>query len=373
MRGSLNILYLIDHLETTYPRDQNYIIRFMLEHGHHVEILTSADKRFCPYDSKFFPTAKILRCPTILQIKKAKVYFHPFIVSKFRKEYDIIHSFTFFTYSSALATLLRGKVKFIRSEIGPPYGLNFIKAKAKLSIYHTLTDMYRHFYGYYTAYNELEAKTLELLGFPKERIIVLPPMIDFEGFSTLRNDNEEDEVILGVIARISWEKGIHRLIPIMKQVIERTSSGIRKFRLILAGRSDNKHYAEMVISSLRNLLHGKFIYLGEVAPPYDFYKKVDVVIVPSLTETGAITVLEAMASGKCVVASNIYPINLYISQESTGFLFNTPSEAAKIILDILAGNVDIENISKAAQSYARKHDYRLVCAKLEDLYYYSVK
>jgi glycosyltransferase involved in cell wall biosynthesis len=81
---------------------------------------------------------------------------------------------------------------------------------------------------------------------------------------------------------------------------------------------------------------------------------VDIVIVPSFTETGAIIVLEAMAAGKCVVTSNIYPINLYVSHVINSFLFNTPSEAAEIISNILAESVNIEHILAKAQEYAKK-------------------
>jgi glycosyltransferase involved in cell wall biosynthesis len=65
-------------------------------------------------------------------------------------------------------------------------------------------------------------------------------------------------------------------------------------------------------------------------------------------------VLEAMAAGKCVVTSNIYPINLYVSHVINSFLFNTPSEAAEIISNILAESVNIEHILAKAQEYAKK-------------------
>jgi glycosyltransferase involved in cell wall biosynthesis len=342
----------------------------MMERGHRIKIITTKDRNFEQWDSLYFPSVKVLRCPLIFKIKKANIYFNPDVLKELFQDYDVVHSFTFFTFSSVLATIAKSKVKIIRSEVGAPDGLNFVKARH--GIYSALVDIYKDNYDNVTAYNRLEAKSLELLGFPRERIVILPPMIDFKVFSSLHSVHEDSSLNIGIIGRISPEKGIHRALPLVKQLLKGLQ-GKSEFKLFLAGRVDDERYAKKVLTGLRDLMGSKFIYLGEVAPPYAFYKCVGVVIVPSLIETGAITVLEAMAAGKCVVASDIYPINLYISHGLNGFLFNTPREAAKILLDVLEGCVDLESISKEAQRCAEKHDYRVVCQTLENVYYRGLK
>jgi glycosyltransferase involved in cell wall biosynthesis len=365
MRETLRILYLIDHLETNYPRDQNYIIKFMMDRGHEVEVITTTNRRYQVYDALFFPTVRILRYPTAFKVRKANIYIHPSILYELLRGFDIVHSFTFFTFSSVLGIFAKANTKVIRSEIGQPHGLNFIKAKK--GVYSALVHTYKRNYSYVTAYNHLEAKSLELLGFSKSKIVLLPPMIDFKMFASLRKP--PDHILnIGVIGRISPEKGIHRIVPIVKELIKDTQSTSHRFRLILAGRADEEKYASAVLSSLHKLLNSRFTCLGEVAPPYRFYKMVDVVIIPSLTETGAIAVLEAMAAGKCVIASNIYPINLYISHGINGFLFNNFHEATEILRGILEGSVDMGSVSAKAQEYAKNHDYRIICKVLEQVY-----
>jgi glycosyltransferase involved in cell wall biosynthesis len=343
----------------------------MMERGHSIKIVTTKDRNFEQYDPLFFPSVKVLRCPLIFKIKKANIYFRPDVLKELSRNYDVVHSFTFFTFSSVLATIAKSKVKVIRSEVGAPDGLNFVKARH--GIYSALVDIYKDNYDYLTAYNHLEAKSLELLGFPREKIIILPPVIDFKTFSSLNSDPEDSLLNIGVIGRLSPEKGIHRVLIIVKELLKSVQDRSHKFRLLLAGRVDDKEYVERVLAGLRDLLESRFLYLGEVAPPYRFYRNVDVVIVPSLVETGAIVALEAMAAGKCVIASNIYPINLYISHGLNGFLFNTPSEAAETISNILEGCVDVKSISKEAQKYAEKHDYRIVCQAVENVYYHNIK
>ena len=366
----MRILYLIDEFETNYPRDQNYIIKFMIERGHDVEIITANDPKFKCYDHLFFPNVKVSRFPVILRLKKANIYLDFIMPKRLHHSYDVVHAFTFFTFSSVYAIPIRSNIRVIRSEVGPPNGLNFLKAKH--GVYRALISMYRNFYDVFTAYNQLEKRSLELLGFPSEKIIVLPPMIDFEIFSHSRK-SYRDGLVIGILSRILPLKGVHRVVPIVREIMKSSPTVFHKYKLklVLAGRMDNQAYAVNIIRELEKMLGPSFTYLGEVAPPYNFYKAVDIILVPSLIETGAITVLEAMAAGKCVIASNIYPINLYISHGLNGFLFNTSSEAARAILNVLEGCVNIKSISKEAQKYAKNHDYRIVCKSLEKIYHCS--
>jgi len=364
----MRILYLIDTFETNYPRDQNYVIKYMMERGHTIEVITTKDRKFEVLDPIFFPATRILRAPTMIKIKAAKVYFHPEILIKISKSYDVVHAFTFFTYSSVLASFFKSDIKVIRSEIGPIGGSNFIKARQ--GIYSYLIHFYRLTYDYITAYNFMEFEALKELGFSENRVVIVPPMIDFERFSKLRKSNTKagEQITVGIIGRISPEKGMHRAIPVFKLLASKVPDYHRKVKLVLAGRIDNNVYASKVLTSLKRILGPSFIYIGEVAPPYRFYGLVDVVIVPSFTETGAIVVLEAMAAGKCVIASNIYPINLYITHGVNGFLFDTTSDAVQTLFNIIEGTIDLNKISLRAQEKARQYDYRLVCTKLEKLY-----
>jgi len=364
----MRILYLIDKFETNYPRDQNYIVEYMMKKGHTVEVITTKEQKFEVFDPVLFPTVKILRAPTMMKIKAARVYFHPEMLSKISKSYDVVHAFTFFTYSSILASFFRSGIKVIRSEIGPIGGMNFIKAQQ--GIYSHLVRFYRFTYDYVTAYNSMEFEALKKLGFTEDRIMVVPPMIEFERFSKLKKESiqTEEQITVGIIGRISPEKGMHKAIPIFKLLASKMPDYHRRLKLILAGRIDNDIYAYKVLTGLRRILGPNFIYIGEVASPYKFYKLVDVVIVPSLIETGAIVVLEAMAAGKCVIANNIYPINQYITHGVNGFLFDTVQGAVQILLNIIKGAIDLNKISLKSQKEARKYDYRLICAKLEKMY-----
>lgn len=342
----------------------------MMERGHEITVITSEDARFRNYDSIFFPRASITRAPCVGQLRGAKLYFHPLMLDDLFKRFDVVHAFTFFTTSSLLGALANVGIRVLRSEIGPSNGRTFAKSKYRFSLYPFLIRIYKDLYNYITAYNYIEVKSLLTLGFDKRKIIIISPMIDYDKFSKLagKGVQDGDHIVLGVIARISQEKGIHRLVPLIKCLLKELGDDAKKFHVSLAGRIDDPSYGYRVLSELRESLGERFTYLGEVAPPHKFYRMVNAVIVPSIIETGAINVLEAMAAGKIVIAGNIYPINLYIRHGIDGFLFTRIFEAVKILKSVMDGSENIERIRRNAQSRVKCYDYRLHCSKLERVY-----
>jgi len=364
---TLKILYFIDALESNYPRDQNYIIKYMAEKGHDTYVVTSKDPKFQSYDVLLSP-ARVIRAPRLFSIRKARVYLSHDVLRLGVKKWDVVHAFTFFTFSASIGAFMKSDVKVIRSEVGSPNGATFIKAK-NIKLYVFLREFYKKFYTYFVVYNDVERKNLEFLGFPRERVVVLPPMIDYVKFSSLSRNTSSRSITVGTIARLSPEKGIHRLIKIINVLMKEEPRLLRKTRWCIAGRIDDEKYGVTVLRHLKSLLGERFEYFGEIAPPYDFYTFVDIAIVPSISETGAIAVLEAMAAGKVIIASDIYPINLYINHGENGFLFKEEYEAAKILRELLSGSINVRTISRNAQNYAIRHDYRAICKKLERVYY----
>jgi glycosyltransferase involved in cell wall biosynthesis len=286
----------------------------------------------------------------------------------FGETYDVVHAFTFFTFSSVIAPFIRANAYFMRTELLDSLNVNC--EKAKTGIYKILLFYYRFFYNKVCAFTSTEAAVLENSAFPKTKIIVVPPMIDYSAFSK-SSQELHGPLVIGVIARISPEKGIHKLIEIIQNLLK--LCGNYKFKLVLAGRIDNKEYGQVVLSRIAQLLGDRFKYIGEVTPPKLFYEQVDIVIVPSLRETGAITTLEAMASGKAVLTNNIYPMKTYIEDCRNGFLYNNPVEAAKRIAILFNGTELLHNLANNAKKDAAKYDLASVCKALEQEYYKAIR
>jgi glycosyltransferase involved in cell wall biosynthesis len=359
MRAFIEILYVIDDLEPRYPRDQNYILKYMIERGHSVSVITSRNPEAECHDNKIYPGARISRYPNIMRIGTVKIYApNPL---KLVTKPDMVHTFTFYTFSTLAALLTRARVRVIRSEISHPKAR---RVRRGLTTFRILTEIYKVYYNVVTAYNEREVESLRILGFPRERILLLPPMIDVRVFKSARR--EPDEIpVLGTLSRISPEKGIHEL----PKILENLDRLYRKdYRFILAGKIWNRLYGEAVISRLKKALGERFTYLGEVENPLEFHRMVDVFIFTSSLETGAIAVLEAMAAGKLVVSRKTHPADLYIGNDENGILFESPEEAAEKLSRILTNRRDLKNLQDRAVRYAENHDYRRLCLVLEKAY-----
>lgn len=335
----------------------------MADNGHEVTVLTTKHKTYEKLDSVFFPNVNIIRVKKLFKLKKTMLFFHPLI---FYKKYDIVHAFTFFTFSSTLAILVNAKKKFLRSEILDSKQKNCQKAKS--GIYKALILFYKIFYRKVYGYSNEEVSILKNLGFPNQNVFSLSPMIDQKVFTKILRKSPVDYpyLVIGTLARISPEKGLHKLSGIFKNLKRLIGE---KFEFILAGRIDNDVYGNYVLAELKALLGDKFKYLGELVSPVTFYNQVDMVIIPSVElETGAIVTLESLAAGKVVVANNIYPMNIYIRDFLNGFLYNNACDAADKIAILMIKPHLLEFLSFNAQKGAVEYYSSYVCAKLEREY-----
>ena len=338
----------------------------MSENNHKVDVITSS-KSCSDWDNYYLSKATIHRYPAVFRIKNSTVYFSMQSVGQLLTQYDVIHSFTFFTFSSSFFGLIaRGRKKFIRSEAAILQESNLPSDSWPYSV---LVKLYKKNFKIFTAYTDAESKILKSLGIPHDNILILPLMIDYEKFSTIHRQIEQNQISFGTIGRIATVKGIHRIADIFEYVFRKNIASLTEFNFTLAGEIIDTIYAKTVLSRFRKILGKKFEYMGEISPPDLFYSKIDVVIIPSIKETGAIAVLEAMSSGKVVIASNIYPINRYIQHGYNGFLFENVIEASTIIIRIINGDeADIQQIASRAKRTAKFFDYRLTCQLLEKAY-----
>jgi len=100
----------------------------------------------------------------------------------------------------------------------------------------------------------------------------------------------------------------------------------------------------------------------------------DVVVIPQLTPHGTLgyplTLLEAMASGKAIVASNTVGINELISNGKNGLLFprGDESELAKAICRLSSSRKLREKIGSKAKRDSTKYDINVISKKLYQLY-----
>jgi len=139
---------------------------------------------------------------------------------------------------------------------------------------------------------------------------------------------------IGCLARYERRKGLETLIRCMAMVRQKSPSA----RLILAG-SDPDGYSSHLRSVIRLEGVEKQVELaGFCKKPENFLRKLEIFVSPSLSEGFGIALIEAMAAGLPVVASNIYPFNHIVRNGVTGVLAepDNPASFSQALIQLLA-------------------------------------
>lgn len=129
----------------------------------------------------------------------------------------------------------------------------------------------------------------------------------------------ENETVILSMGRLTHEKGHHLALEVMPQLMQRTGG----IRLIIAGEGDYAQRLQQM--SIQMGIKDQVSFPGSVphTEAVGFYNAADVFVMPTLTVEGLpFVLLEAMACGRAVVASNIGGIGRVILDGQDGLLIS---------------------------------------------------
>lgn len=151
-------------------------------------------------------------------------------------------------------------------------------------------------------------------GIDRERIFYLPYAINLNHF---RANFEPGEYIL-YFGNIHFRKGVHQLLTVGKQ--------FKHIPIKIIGEGPYKEALQQFISKY-SLSNVELLGYRPIEELITFISRALLVIVPSLWyEVMGLSIYEAFASGKCVVASNIGAIPEIVKDDVNGVLFNPLDE-----------------------------------------------
>jgi glycosyltransferase involved in cell wall biosynthesis len=150
---------------------------------------------------------------------------------------------------------------------------------------------------------------------------------------------EENDVLLLSVGRLAPQKGFATLIEALPRLLQR---GVRA-RLVLVGEGPLREELEAQVEAAG--LETAVSFLGFRNDVGDLLNAADVVIAPSLWEGLSISILEAMAMEKPIVASNIGS-NLELLEDGVSGLLVAPDEPERLADAILALATDGETAAR---------------------------
>jgi glycosyltransferase involved in cell wall biosynthesis len=115
------------------------------------------------------------------------------------------------------------------------------------------------------------------------------------------DDTSKDQPIVANVARFDPKKRKADLVRALPAILEEIPNVV----VVLTGWGADRSQVEGVVHSLG--VQESVVFTGDIPNPYSVYRHADIVALPSVSEGFSISMLEAMAFGKPIVATDIPP------------------------------------------------------------------
>lgn len=257
-------------------------------------------------------------------------------------QYDILHLESI--YLSIIPKLLGKKFIVTYHSFGLPKNIFAPKATRLISISKGITEDAINRHGYK----------------PNEIDIVLHGVSErFADEYNLKQKNlikerlgiPENKITIGIVASIESRKGHQFLLEAISKL---TPSQRNLVHIIICGNYRNDGSPEWLKTQLEKYDLVNQTTILPFQDPIDIYHILDIFCLPSIWEGFALTVIEAMLSGCCVIRSNVQGSEEQIRQGENGFTFisENPISLKNILSTLIDNPTKIKKIGQTARKDA---------------------
>jgi glycosyltransferase involved in cell wall biosynthesis len=209
----------------------------------------------------------------------------------------------------------------------------------------------------------------------KNKIVLIHNGVDIDNFKRNYSQAKKDEIkrefnlntdpVIGIIARLSAVKGHYYLIKAAKLLLKENE----KVQFLIIGDGPEK---EKLIKISRELdISDKIVFHKSVSDTARPLSVMDIFVMPSISEGLGLSILEAMASGLPIVASNVGGIYSLVKEGANGILVDPKNpEALKKAIGLLLDNeqIRIDMGKKSLKRCEADFSLELFADKVEGLY-----
>jgi len=219
--------------------------------------------------------------------------------------------------------------------------------------------MYSHLSLWITLTKKMKQEVLEYTRMPQERISVIPigtdmkrfdPNLYNRGTTRIQFDIPQSKLVIGMLGRLDPQKGQEEFIRTIPILLKLQTN----LHFVIAGdETEGQH-------GFKNKLRDLSIELGVMdtlqflpftnAVP-EFMSAIDIFVLPSYAETFGFVLVEALAMGKAIVATNSGGVPEIITDGSTGLL--VPPRNVQALADALLKLVKDQQLRSSFSSEAR--------------------
>jgi len=201
------------------------------------------------------------------------------------------------------------------------------------------------------------------MGMPKNKIVVVRRPVELSMFESIQKDHKHSEIII-YIGRLSREKNVESLIKAMSIIVEK-----RPFaQLKIIG--DGPLHEKLKSLSLRLNLGSNVFFKGFI-PQKEIpalLSEAEVFVLPSLTEGKPKALLEAMATGLPIVASNIRSIREIVNDKEAILVEPIPHSIASAIMKMFEDKKKAQELGFNAKRASKRFNIESVLNEELDIY-----
>jgi len=179
--------------------------------------------------------------------------------------------------------------------------------------------------------NAIKTKIIQERHVPADKTTTIHYGVDLQYFLDTKNQAyrkilgfHSKDIVLGTVARLSEQKGHRYLIDAIKEIVKKYEN----IRVLFIGDGPLRKKLELQVNQLG--LDSIIKFLGFRSDVKEILGVLDIFILPSLFEGLPNVVLEAMACGKPVIATNVSGIPEIIVDHQTGILI-PPKDSNAIV------------------------------------------
>jgi len=189
-------------------------------------------------------------------------------------------------------------------------------------------------------------------GVDPSKIRVVKNGIDTMKFKPKRAAFSTKNVTMLYTGRVSADKGVDALLKVFTLLVEDRPD----LRLVIRGEGAEKLYIKNMI--YHSKISGKVTLLpsSNRNEMFDSYDSADIVVIPSVKETGTpLTLLEAMAYERLVIVSLTGSLPPIVGNAGLVVPFDDPPKAMKLIKDILSDKESATRLARLARERVMKN------------------
>ncbi len=215
---------------------------------------------------------------------------------------------------------------------------NWVGGTAALGIYNRLDRMALRNFNGVAAVSDAVARQLKEAGIAENKIYTIANGIDIDRFTGAEPawfgpSSSQPGKTIGMVARLDLQKGFEYLLEAFAGIINSHPDT----RLVIVGEGPDEPAIASMVDRLN--LGSKVVFAGQRGDMANVYAACYIFVLPSLNEGLPMTVLEAMAAARPVIASNVGAIPTVVRNGETGLLVEPRDVAGlKAAIDLLLGD-----------------------------------